>query len=226
MAGIAELQQLAQQLGITHIASGKVDLGNETLSNTDYLKQIFEAEVQARESEALDRRRKASNLPHRVFTTGKLNKGVKWQIEQLEQLDWIEASEDIAIIGRCDTGKTSLAVHLGELALKGGYRVYYCNIDVFLQILRHKDTVDKYHRKFRYMIICDLIIIDELMYVALSEQDLPLFYRAVNFLKEERSIIYITNRELSEWPQVADDKHLMETLTQKIMSSSQQIRLQ
>ena len=67
---------------------------------------------------------------------------------------------------------------------------------------------------------------DELMYVALSEQDLPLFYRAVNFLKEERSIIYITNRELSEWPLVADDKHLMETLTQKIMSSSQQIRLQ
>lgn len=161
-----------------------------------------------------------------MFTTGKLNKGVKWQIEQLEQLEWIEASEDLAIIGRCDTGKTSLATHLGELALKGGYRVYYCNIDVLLQILRHKDTVDKYHRKFRYMISCDLIIIDELMYVALSEQDLPLFYRAVNFLKEERSIIYITNRELSEWPQVADDKHLMETLTQKIMSSSQQIRLQ
>ena len=86
MAGIAELQQLAQTLGLTHIASGKVELGNETLSNTDYLKQIFEAEVQARENEALDRRRKASNLPHRVFTTGKLNKGVKWQIEQLEQL--------------------------------------------------------------------------------------------------------------------------------------------
>ena len=226
MAGIAELQQLAQTLGLTHIASGKVDLGNETLSNTDYLKQIFEAEVQTRENEALDRRRKASNLPHRVFTTGKLNRGVKWQIEQLEQLDWIETSEDIAIIGRCDTGKTSLANHLGELALKDGYRVYYCNIDVFLQILRHKATVDKYHRKFRYMISCDLIIIDELMYVALSEQDLPLFYRAVNFLKEERSIIYITNRELSEWPQVADDKHLMETLTQKIMSSIQQIRLQ
>lgn len=226
MAGIAELQQLAQLLGLTHIASGKVDLSNETLSNTDYLKQVLEAKAQARENEALDHRRKASGLPNRIFTTGKLNKGVKWQIEQLEQLDWIESSEDLAIIGRCDTGKTSLAAHLGELALKGGYRVYYCNIDVLLQILRHKDTVDKYHRKFRYMISCDLIIIDELMYVALSEQDLPLFYRAVNFLKEERSIIYITNRELSEWLQVAEDKHLMETLTQKIMSSSQQIRLQ
>ena len=38
-------------------------------------------------------------------------------------------------------------------------------------------------------------------------------------------IIYITNRELSEWPQVAEDKHLMETLTQKLTSGSQLIRL-
>ena len=198
MASIAELQQLAQQLSLTHIASGSVDLNNETLSNIDYLKQVLEAELQARENEELDRRRKSSNLPNRVFTTAKLNKGIKWHVEQLEQLEWIEASEDIAIIGRCDTGKTSLATHICDLALRGGYRVYYCNIDLLLQILRNKDIVDKYHRKFRYLVSCDLIIIDELMYVALSEQDMSLFYRAINFLKQERSIIYITNRELSE----------------------------
>ena len=63
------------------------------------------------------------------------------------------------------------------------------------------------------------------MYVALSEQDLPLFYRAINFMKEERSIIYITNRELSEWQQAAEDKHLMQTLADKISSDSQLIRL-
>ena len=42
MASIADLKQLAQQLGLTHIASGGVDLNNETLSNTDYLKQVLE----------------------------------------------------------------------------------------------------------------------------------------------------------------------------------------
>lgn len=91
--------------------------------------------------------------------------------------------------------------------------------------MRGKDRIERQNRKFRYITGCDLLIIDELMYVALSEQDLPLFYRAINFLREEQSIIYITNRELSEWPQVADDKHLMETLTQKITSGSQLIRL-
>ena len=104
-------------------------------------------------------------------------------------------------------------------------RVFYCDVDGFLNIMRGKDRIEKQNRKFRYITGCDLLIIDELMYVALSEQDLPLFYRAINFLREERSIIYITNRELSEWPQVADDKHLMETLTQKITSGSQFIRL-
>lgn len=45
MAGIAELQQLAQTLGLTHIASGKVELGNETLSNTDYPKPEMIANI-------------------------------------------------------------------------------------------------------------------------------------------------------------------------------------
>ncbi len=226
MATIAELQVLAQKLGLTHMAEGAIDLNNESLSNLDYLKRVLEQEVEARENEAFDRRKKSSNLPHRTFITSKLNNGVKWHVEQLERLDWVEQAEDLVIIGRCDAGKTSLAVYLATIALKDGRRVYYCNIDEFLQILRNKDHVDKYHRKFRYILSCDMLIIDELMYVTLAEQDLPLFYRAVNFLKEERSLVYITNRELTEWPQAAEDRHLMETLTQKIISSSQVIRLQ
>ena len=45
MAGIAELQQLAQTIGLIHIARGKVELGNETLSNTDYLKPEMIANI-------------------------------------------------------------------------------------------------------------------------------------------------------------------------------------
>ena len=44
-------------------------------------------------------------------------------------------------------------------------------------------------------------------------------------MKEERSVIFITNRELSEWQQAAEDKHLMQTLADKISSDSQLIRL-
>ena len=225
MASITEIQELAFQLSLSYIAKGTVNLQNETLSNLDYLKYVFESELAERNKAAIQKKRKESHLPHKTFNTGNLNPGVKWHIEQLETLTWLEEFTDITIMGRCDSGKTSLATYLGELALQAGMRVFYCDVDGFLNIMRNKDRIDRQNRKFRYITNCDLLIIDELMYVALSEQDLPLFYRAINFIREERSIIYITNRELSEWPQVAEDKHLMETLTQKITSGSQLIRL-
>ena len=225
MASIFEIQELAAKLNLSYIARGDVNLQKETVSNLDYLKYVLESELEAHRAAAIQKRRKDSRLPRKVFSAKNMNPGVKWHVEQLERLEWLRDATDITIIGKCDSGKTALAAHLGELALQEGMRVFYCDIDEFLNILRNKEHMERYYRKFRYMTNSDLIIIDELMYIALSEQDLPLFYRAINFLKEERSIIYITNRELSEWPQVAGDKHLMETLTQKIMSSSQQIRL-
>lgn len=174
---------------------------------------------------AIAKRRKESRLPRKAFSIETLNKGVAWHIQQLENLSWIEKAEDLILLGRCDTGKTSLVVHLGELALETGHRVYYCSSDEFLDIVRNKDHIERCSRKFKYMLSADLIILDEVMYVALSDQDLPLFYRAVNFLKEERSMIYITNRELSDMSLTATDRHLMQTLTEKLTNNMTLVRL-
>ena len=38
------------------------------------------------------------------------------------------------------------------------------------------------------------------------------FYELVVFLNETRSIIFITNRELSAWIDAVEDKHLCQTL--------------
>jgi DNA replication protein DnaC len=46
---------------------------------------------------------------------------------------------------------------------------------------------------------CDLIIIDDVFYVEPTRAELQVFYRAVTFLNETRSIIFITNREISAW---------------------------
>ena len=72
---------------------------------------------------------------------------------------------------------------------------------------------------------CSVIIIDDVMYANIIPEDLPLFYRAVSFLNEERSLIIITNRELSGWISAAEDTHLMQTLVDRITANSQIIRL-
>ncbi|WP_278320464.1 ATP-binding protein [Herbinix hemicellulosilytica] len=54
---------------------------------------------------------------------------------------------------------------------------------------------------------------------------MQVFYRAVTFLNETRSIIFITNRELSAWIDVADDKHLCQTLLDRMTVNCQIVRL-
>ena len=50
-------------------------------------------------------------------------------------------------------------------------------------------------------------------------------YRAVTFLNETRSIIFITNREISAWLDAVEDKHLCQTLLDRITANCQIIRL-
>ena len=59
----------------------------------------------------------------------------------------------------------------------------------------------------------------------LTRAELQVFYRAVIFLNETRSIIFITNRELSAWIDAAEDKHLCQTLLDRMTVNCQIVRL-
>ena len=65
MASITEIQDLAMQLSLSYIAKGTVNLQNETLSNLDYLKYVFECELAERRNAAIQKKRKESHPPHK-----------------------------------------------------------------------------------------------------------------------------------------------------------------
>lgn len=173
----------------------------------------------------IKKRKNASRLPKKGFDPIKLKPGIQWQVEQLGNLQWIGGVQNLVIIGKCDTGKTSLAVHIGQMALDQKEVVYYCNIEEFLRVIKNKDKSRKTEKIYKYMLDCSVIIIDDVMYANIMSEDLPVFYRAISFLNEERSIIIITNRELSGWIMAAEDTHLMQTLVDRITANSQIIRL-
>ena len=95
MASISEIQELAMQLSLSYTAKGAVDLHNEKLSNLDYLKYVLESELAERNKAAIQRKRAESRLPRKTFNTSNLNPGVKWHVEQLETLTWLQESTNI-----------------------------------------------------------------------------------------------------------------------------------
>ena len=225
MASIGEIKELARQLGLYNIAKGYIDLADEKLSNLDYIASVLQGEVQMREQVALVKREKTSRLPHKVFIKEKVGSGTAWQIEKLETLDWIDEEQNLVIIGKCGSGKTSLAAHLGKLALESGEKVAYATISDFIYTVLHKDETNKQRDRFKYFQSCSLIILDEVMYTRLTPEDLTVFYQYIMLLSETRSIVCITNRELSAWADGAFDRHLMQTLVDRITNGAQVIRL-
>ena len=223
MANLTEIYELAKKLNLQNLARGAIDLQNEKLSNLDYLYMVLQAEVDMRADVAIVKREKASRLPNKVFDKSKVSGGLLWHIEQLERMLWLEESQNIIFVGKCDTGKTSLAVYLAKQVLKND-KVYYCTLDEFLYILRYKDKREKQQRIYKYIADCELIILDDVMYAPILPEDLPLLYRAITFLNETRSFIIITNRVMSGWADAAEDTHLMQTIVDRLTSNSQILR--
>ena len=225
MADLIELYEKARLLNLQNLARGKIDLNRETVSNLDYLDYVFSAELEFRRQAAINRHKNASRLPQREFDPARLKPGIAWQVEQLETMQWIDEEQNLILIGRCDTGKTTLAAHIGHMALAQKEVVYYCNIEEFLRVIKNKGTSRKTEKIYRYMLDSSVIIIDDVMYANITPEDLPVFYRTISFLNEARSLIIITNRELSGWISAAEDTHLMQTLVDRITANSQIIRL-
>lgn len=71
----------------------------------------------------------------------------------------------------------------------------------------------------------DMIIIDDVFYIAPTDEELIAFYKAVTFLSETRSLVIVTNRPLSEWSGMGADKHLAETLRKRLVASAQLMHL-
>ena len=225
MTSITEIQELARTLNLQNIAKGVIDLSQDKESSLAYLKEILQKEVDKREEFAVLRREKAGRLPKKEFVKTSINSGIAWHIERLEELEWIEKDQNLIVIGKCGSGKTSLAAHLGRIALEAGIKVSYNSYEDFLYTIDNKSTSEKQRRRFRYFTQSSLIVIDDMMYAGIREEDLVKFYHSIMILNETRSIIFITNRELSSWVDAAGDKHLMQTLIDRITANSQIIRL-
>ena len=89
MADLIELYEKARLLNLQNLAHGKIDLSRETVSNVDYLDYVLSQELELRRQAAIKRHTNASRLPKREFDPARLKPGIAWQVEQLENMQWM-----------------------------------------------------------------------------------------------------------------------------------------
>ena len=185
-----------------------------------YLAALLEAEITER-AERRERRR----LIEARFPVIKNLEEFRFQdnpkipqatIAALAQGSWIDDRESVILIGESGTGKTMLATALAVCACQQGRRVRFTTLAALANELQEAESKRELARVIARYARTELVVLDELGYVALPEGAAELVFQVISERNERASLIVTTNLPFGEWTKVFPDARLAKAVVDRI----------
>ena len=185
-----------------------------------YLAALLEAEVQER-AERRERRRLLDarfpllkRLEDFRFTDNP--KVPQATIATLAEGSWIADRESIILVGESGTGKTHLAIALAVCACQQGRRVRFTTLAGLANELQEAESRRELARVVGRYARIELLVLDELGYLALPERAAELVFQVISERNERASLIVTTNLPFGEWTKVFPDPHLAKAVVDRL----------
>jgi DNA replication protein DnaC len=185
-----------------------------------YLAALLEAEVQER-AERRERRRlldaRFPNLKRLDDFRFQDNPAVpQATIAALAEGSWIDDRESIILTGESGTGKTHLAISLAVCACQQGRRVRFTTLAQLANELQEAESRRELARVVGRYARIELLVVDELGYLALPEGAAELVFQVISERNERASLIITTNLPFGEWTRVFADPRLAKAVVDRL----------
>jgi DNA replication protein DnaC len=220
----AEIVSLAKQLHLSVISRGKF-IPEEGLANDAFLLSMLRCEVESRQKQAEVERIRQARLPadkrFNEFDTDFQKSISREQLDTLAQLEWLDSAFNLVLIGPPGTGKTHVALAIGNKAVREGYKVFFATMDSLMHILKTQEISTKSAARVRWINKCDLLIIDEVGYLPVSRTEANLFFGLVSRLYQNTSIVITSNKGFDGWAELLGDAVLATALLDRLTHKCQ-----
>ncbi len=147
------------------------------------------------------------------------------EFEKILSFEFIEKKENIIFVGPPGVGKTHLAIGIGIKACEKRIRTLFIRAAELIEEMKVAKITKRLAEYIEKMGRYSLLIIDELGYIPLTEDDGNLFFQLISRKYEKSSIILTTNKSFSEWGEVFKDEVLAAAILDRLLHHSYVFKL-
>jgi DNA replication protein DnaC len=125
------------------------------------------------------------------------------------------------MMGPTGAGKTHLSTPLGIHAIERGYQVSFISMERLIYILKSKEYINKSRTRHKRITSSDLIIIDDVMYMAYEPEDAHLFFQFIYEMYDKAAFILTSNKGPNEWGEFLGDLTLTTAILDRLLHRSE-----
>ncbi|PUB01650.1 IS21-like element helper ATPase IstB [Paenisporosarcina sp. OV554] len=222
---VNELQEQFRQLRLAETAEELPQLLREAEKTSwtylEFLESITSFELTKREAKSVERRVKWARFPYvkslNEFRVEEQSALTERQLAQLLEFSWLEQQYNLILLGPPGVGKTFLAIGLGIEAIQRGFHVYFVTMGELMQLLKTQEFAHKSQVQMKRLQAADLVIIDDLMYMAMDQREANLFFQLINHLYERSSIILTSNKSPDQWSELMGDQGITTAILDRLL---------
>ncbi|GAB4077228.1 IS21-like element helper ATPase IstB [Nostocoides australiense] len=168
----------------------------------EVLRALVEAEITARDDSNARARLKAATFPV-LKTIDEFDLAASsipaptWAY--LSSLEWIHATENLALIGPAGTGKSHTLIALGHAAVTAGHKVKYLTAADLVETLYRGLADNTVGKVIETLLRNDLVLVDEIGFAPLDDTGAQLLFRFVAAAYERRSLGVASHHSFEDW---------------------------
>ncbi len=229
----AQLQEKLKHLrlaGIQQTLQTRIQQAEKSQSGyMEFLLTLVEDEYERRQSGGLLKRLRKAGFEEEKTLEGfdfTFNPGIPAKrIKQLANCSYMEARQNIFLLGPVGVGKSHIAQALGHIACRMGYDVLYSKSAEMFRQINGGRADNSWERRVKTYTAPELLIIDDFGLKPLTQTQTDDFYEVIQTRYMKKSIIFTGNRSIEDWQGLFPDPVIANSAMDRIAHNAHQITM-